>query len=129
MQVAKLGRARNVQEKLVRLVQATYRKKRTVVRTPNGQTEEFKINVGLHQRSALSTFLFVIVLDVISEMWRDRGNFIGRYNIADMQLITESEAGICWKEVSKSIANRSKSLLAAKKRQKRVIGTMAVTLS
>ena len=39
---------RNVPKKLVRLVQATYRNARTVVRTLYGQTEELKIEVGLH---------------------------------------------------------------------------------
>ncbi|KAK3530827.1 hypothetical protein QTP70_002857 [Hemibagrus guttatus] len=40
---------------------------RTVVRCAVGQTEEFKVEVGLHQRSALSPFLFAMAMDQLSE--------------------------------------------------------------
>jgi len=63
-------RKRNVPEKLVRLVKATYDNAETVVRTTHGQTEPFKIKVGLHQGSALSPFLFLVVLDTISKEFR-----------------------------------------------------------
>jgi hypothetical protein len=38
-----------------------------MVRTAGGLSEEFEIRVGLHQGSALSPFLFVIIMDVLSE--------------------------------------------------------------
>ena len=60
-------RRRGVPEKPVRLVEATYRGASTVVRTTHDRTNEFPIKVGLHQGSGLSPFLFIIVLDVISE--------------------------------------------------------------
>ncbi|KAK3548876.1 hypothetical protein QTP70_021268 [Hemibagrus guttatus] len=44
-----------------------YERSRTVVRCAVGQTEEFKVEVGLHQRSALSPFLFALVMDQLSE--------------------------------------------------------------
>ncbi|KAK3570694.1 hypothetical protein QTP86_025019, partial [Hemibagrus guttatus] len=44
-----------------------YERSRTVVRCEVGQTEEFKVEVGLHQGSALSPFLFAIVMDQLSE--------------------------------------------------------------
>ncbi|KAK3548924.1 hypothetical protein QTP70_021691 [Hemibagrus guttatus] len=44
-----------------------YERSRTVVRCAVGQTEEFKVEVGLHQGSALSPFLFAIVTDQLSE--------------------------------------------------------------
>ncbi|KAK3554669.1 hypothetical protein QTP70_032672 [Hemibagrus guttatus] len=56
-----------VAEKYVRVVQDMYERSRTVVRCAVGQTEEFKVEVGLHQGSALSPFLFAIVMDQLSE--------------------------------------------------------------
>ncbi|KAK3523528.1 hypothetical protein QTP70_001896 [Hemibagrus guttatus] len=59
-------RMSGVAEKYVRVVQDMYERSRTVVRCV-GQTEEFKVEVGLHQGSALSPFLFAIVMDQLSE--------------------------------------------------------------
>ena len=39
----------------------------TTVRSAAGLTEEFKVGVGLHQRSVLSSFLFAIVMDKLTE--------------------------------------------------------------
>ncbi|XP_026113355.1 uncharacterized protein LOC113091896 [Carassius auratus] len=44
-----------------------YERSRTVVRCAVGQTEEFKVEVGVHQGSALSPFLFAIVMDQLSK--------------------------------------------------------------
>ena len=55
-------RRRGIPEKLVRLVQTTYHRTSTVVRT-----DEFPIKVGFHQGSGLSPYLFIVVLDVIIE--------------------------------------------------------------
>ncbi|KAK3550755.1 hypothetical protein QTP70_004596 [Hemibagrus guttatus] len=60
-------RKSGVAEKYVRVVQDMYDRSRTVVRCAVGQTEEFKVEVGLHQGSALSPFLFAIVMDQLSE--------------------------------------------------------------
>ncbi|KAK3541037.1 hypothetical protein QTP86_012356 [Hemibagrus guttatus] len=60
-------RKSGVAEKYVRVVQDMYERRRTVVRCAVGQTEEFKVQVGLHQGSALSPFLFAIVMDQLSE--------------------------------------------------------------
>ena len=64
-------RKRKVPEKLVRLVKATYKKAATVARTAHGKTGQFELEVGLHQGSGLSPFLFTIVLDTISEECRN----------------------------------------------------------
>ncbi|KAK3513397.1 hypothetical protein QTP70_014223 [Hemibagrus guttatus] len=60
-------RKSGVAEKYVRVVQDMYERSRTVVRCAVGQTEEFKVEVGLHQGSALSPFLFAMVMDQLSE--------------------------------------------------------------
>ncbi|KAK3511278.1 hypothetical protein QTP70_034775 [Hemibagrus guttatus] len=60
-------RKSGVAEKYVRVVQNMYERSRTVVRCAVGQTEEFNVEVGLHQGSALSPFLFAIVMDQLSE--------------------------------------------------------------
>ncbi|KAK3537276.1 hypothetical protein QTP70_007003 [Hemibagrus guttatus] len=60
-------RKSGVAEKYVRVVQDMYERSRTVVRCSVGQTEEFKVEVGLHQGLALSPFLFAIVMDQLSE--------------------------------------------------------------
>ncbi|KAK3575358.1 hypothetical protein QTP86_025513 [Hemibagrus guttatus] len=56
----------------VRVVQDMYERSSTVVRCAVGQTEEFKVEVGLHQGSALSPFLFAIVMDQLLEELRNR---------------------------------------------------------
>ncbi|KAK3523326.1 hypothetical protein QTP86_029494 [Hemibagrus guttatus] len=60
-------RKSGVAEKYVRVVQDMYERSRTVGRCAVGQTEEFKVEVGLHQGSALNPFLFAIVMDQLSE--------------------------------------------------------------
>ncbi|KAK3526217.1 hypothetical protein QTP70_017770 [Hemibagrus guttatus] len=60
-------RKSGVAEKYVRVVQDMYERSRTVVRCAVGQTDEFKVEVGLHQGSALSPFLFAMVMDQLSE--------------------------------------------------------------
>ncbi|KAK3556096.1 hypothetical protein QTP70_005247 [Hemibagrus guttatus] len=60
-------RKSGVAEKYVRVVQDMYERSRTVVRCAVGQTEEFKVEVGLHQGSALSPILFAMVMDQLSE--------------------------------------------------------------
>ncbi|KAK3548620.1 hypothetical protein QTP70_015565, partial [Hemibagrus guttatus] len=60
-------RKSGVAEKYVRVVQDIYERSRTVVRCAVGQTEEFNVEVGLHQGSALSPFLFAMVMDQLSE--------------------------------------------------------------
>ncbi|KAK3553497.1 hypothetical protein QTP70_004178 [Hemibagrus guttatus] len=60
-------RKSRVAEKYVRVVQDMYERSRTVVRCAVGQTEEFNVEVGLHQGSALSPFLFAMVMDQLSE--------------------------------------------------------------
>ena len=56
-------REKMVPEKYVRLIKEMYRDVKTSVRSGVGTTEGFEVKVGLHQGSALRTFLFNIVFD------------------------------------------------------------------
>lgn len=60
-------RKAGVAEKYVRVVQDMYEDCKTVVRCAVGVTEEFRVEVGLHQGSALSPFLFAMVMDRLTD--------------------------------------------------------------
>ena len=63
-------RKSGIVEKYVRLVQDMYKKIETVVRCAVGTTEIFKVKVGLHQESALSPFLFAVIMDRLTDKVR-----------------------------------------------------------
>ena len=50
----------------LRRLKDMYDRARTTVRSATGLTEEFEVGVGLHQGSALSPFLFAIVMDKLT---------------------------------------------------------------
>lgn len=58
-------REKGIPEKYVRVCQDMYRDVNTQVRTAVGVTDKFPVSVGLHQGSALSPYLFNLVMDVI----------------------------------------------------------------
>ena len=58
---------KGVPEEYVKIVQDMYRSSKTQVVTQKGETEYFTTEVGLHQESALSPFLFIIIMDVLTE--------------------------------------------------------------
>ena len=64
-------RKRGVPERLIGMIKSLYAGARTVVRTKCGKTDAFEVKVGLHQGSALSPFLFAVVMDVLSEDVRE----------------------------------------------------------
>ena len=63
-------RKSGVQEKYVRLLQDVSEESETVVRCAIGTTESFKVKVGLHQGSALSPFLFAVIMDRLTDKVR-----------------------------------------------------------
>ena len=50
-------------EEYVKIAQDRYRSSKTQVVTQKGETGYFPIEVGLHQGSALSLLLFIIIMD------------------------------------------------------------------
>ena len=54
----------------IRIIKDMYDGATKTVGSAAGLTGEFKVGVGLHQRSALSPFLFVIIMDKLTENMR-----------------------------------------------------------
>ena len=65
-------RAKGVPEVYVGLIMDMYENCSTTVRCEAGDCVEFDVRVGLHQGSALSPFLFILLLDVLTEGMRRR---------------------------------------------------------
>jgi len=59
-----------VEEWLVSAVMSMYSGAKTVVRTVYGKSKSFQVKVGMHQGSALSQLLFVIVMEATSRDFR-----------------------------------------------------------
>ena len=60
-----------VEEWLVSAVMSMYTGAKTVVRTVYGSSSSFEVKVGMHQGSALSPLLFVIVMKAISREFKN----------------------------------------------------------
>ena len=59
-----------VEEWLVSAVMSMYTDAKTVVRTVYGNSNGFEVKVGMHQGSALSPLLFVMVIEALSREFR-----------------------------------------------------------
>ncbi|KAI5628469.1 receptor tyrosine-protein kinase erbB-3 precursor [Silurus asotus] len=65
-----------VSEKYVRVVQDMYEGSVTAVKCAVGTTDWFRVKVGLHQGSALSPFLFAVVMDRLTDEVRQESPWI-----------------------------------------------------
>ena len=59
-------RKKGIPEALVTAVMSLYKGARTKVKVGTPFSEEFEVNVGVHQESVLSPLLFAIVVDVVT---------------------------------------------------------------
>ena len=84
-------------EKYVRLVQDMYNGSETAARWAVGTTESFKIKIELHQRSALSSFLFAVIMDRIMDKVRREPQWTMLF--ADNTVICEET----WEEVKQRL--------------------------
>ena len=65
-------RKRAIPEGYVKVIQDMYRGTKTRVKTICGRMEYFEVKVGLHQGSALSPLLFIIIMDVLAQEARTK---------------------------------------------------------
>lgn len=65
-------REKGVPEKYVRIIQDMYAGAMTQVRSSVGLSRQIQVGVGLHQGSALSPYIFNVVMDVITKDVRDK---------------------------------------------------------
>ena len=59
-------RKKRVPEAYIKIIQDMYEDCETQVTTREGNTEYFNVKVGLHQGSAISPLLFIIIMDVLA---------------------------------------------------------------
>ena len=69
-------RQRNVPEKYVKLIQDMYRGCQTKVRSAAGESGSFNVDVGLHQVSALSPYIFLIFMECTDRRGEERSTRI-----------------------------------------------------
>ena len=60
-----------VTKRYIEMIQDMYSGAMTIVRTTIGKTNNFSIRVGLHQESALSPYLFTLVMDELARHMQD----------------------------------------------------------
>ncbi|KAI0232165.1 hypothetical protein LSAT2_017485 [Lamellibrachia satsuma] len=80
-----------VPEAEVRMVEGTYEETKGRVVSGSGISEEFRVEVGLRQGSALSRLLFIALVEVISSM---RDILRKLMYAGDLTVVTDSEADL-----------------------------------
>ncbi|GLS47117.1 hypothetical protein GCM10007884_51210 [Methylobacterium brachythecii] len=90
----------------IETIKDMYDNGRTIVRTAVGETREFPVTVGLHQGSALSPYLFALVMDDLSRNIQDKVPWCMLF-ADDIVLVDESREGVnikleTWREALES---------------------------
>ena len=83
-----------------------YDREITIIKTTIGETSEFSITIGLHQGSALSLYLFALVMDELTKHIQDDIPWCMLF-ADDIVLIDETKSGInarldIWREILES---------------------------
>ena len=63
-----MGNEKGIPEALVTAVMSLHKGARTKVKVVKRFSEEYEVNIGVHQGSVLSSLLFTIVVDVMNEI-------------------------------------------------------------
>ena len=64
-------RKKGIPQGLVISAMSLHERAKTKVRVDSELSAEFEINVGMHQGSVLSHFVFAVVVDVVTELARE----------------------------------------------------------
>ena len=102
-------RKKGITEVLVRSVMSLYEGAKSRVGVDSELSEEFEIKVGMRQESMLSSFLFVVVADAVTEFFRD-GVISELLYGDDLVLIRETIEGLRNKCIKWMVAFESKGL-------------------
>ena len=73
-----------VPTKYITLIKDMYKDVTTFVRTCDGDTSDFPIKIGLHQGSALSPYLFALVMDEVTREGTYKVISLGVYSLMMM---------------------------------------------
>lgn len=102
-------RTLGVSEWIVKTVQAMYNSPRSRVRINGKFSDEFDVNVGVHQGSVLSPLLFIIVMEALSRSFRTGCPWELLY-ADDLVIIAESKEELLFKLTQWKQAIESKGL-------------------
>ena len=80
-----------VPEAEARMVEAMYERTKRIVVVGSGLSEEFRFNIGLRQRSALSPLLFIMVMEIISRKISTKDILRKMMYADDLAIIAESK--------------------------------------
>ncbi|KAL6554932.1 hypothetical protein OROGR_006190 [Orobanche gracilis] len=84
---------KGISKKYIDIIKDMYEGASTSVRTSVGKTEEFPIQIGVHQGSALSPFLFAIVMDELTNSLQDGIPWCMLF-ADDIVLVDETKEGV-----------------------------------